>query len=52
MGSDGFPLTEPAVGWIQDEFNRKGLISEQGKKKTAFYTLQKAYEDKSIGKAD
>jgi len=41
----------PLAG-IQDEFNRKGLISEQGKKKTAFYTLQKAYEDKSIGKAD
>jgi beta-glucuronidase len=35
---------------IQDEFNRKGLISEQGQKKQAFYVLQKAYRDQSIGK--
>jgi beta-glucuronidase len=37
---------------IQDEFNRKGLISEQGQKKKAFYVLQKAYEDRSVGKAE
>lgn len=36
---------------IQDEFNRKGLISEQGQKKEAFYVLQKAYKEHSIGKA-
>ena len=41
----------PLVG-IQDEFNRKGLISEQGVKKQAFFVLQKAYNDKSVGKAD
>jgi beta-glucuronidase len=41
----------PLVG-IQDEFNRKGLISDQGQKKTAFDVLQKAYKDRSIGKAD
>ncbi len=41
----------PLTG-IQDEFNRKGLISEQGQKKAAFYVLQKAYRDKTIGKAD
>ena len=35
---------------IQDEFNRKGLISDQGEKKQAFYVLQKAYKEKSIGK--
>ena len=35
---------------IQDEFNRKGLISEQGQKKQAFYVLQKAYRDQSVGK--
>jgi beta-glucuronidase len=35
---------------IQDEFNRKGLISEQGQKKMAFYVLQKAYNDRSVGK--
>ena len=37
---------------IQDEFNRKGLISEQGQKKMAFYVLQKAYQERSIGKAE
>ncbi len=41
----------PLVG-IQDEFNRKGLISEQGQKKKAFYVLQKAYKDGAVGKAD
>ena len=35
---------------IQDEFNRKGLISDQGEKKMAFYVLQKAYRDQSVGK--
>lgn len=28
---------------VQDGFNRKGLISDQGKKKLAFYVLQHAY---------
>ena len=37
---------------IQDEFNRKGLISDQGQKKAAFYVLQRAYKDGTIGKAD
>jgi beta-glucuronidase len=36
---------------LQDGFNRKGLISEDGKKKQAFYTVQKAYKDHSVGKA-
>ncbi len=31
---------------IQDYYNRKGLISERGQKKKAFYVLQKYYEDK------
>ena len=31
---------------IQDEFNRKGLISDQGEKKQAFFILQKAYQGK------
>ncbi|MBI2417336.1 MAG: beta-glucuronidase [Ignavibacteriales bacterium] len=30
---------------MQDYFNRKGLISEKGEKKMAFYTLQKFYKD-------
>jgi len=37
---------------IQDGFNRKGLISDQGDKKKAFYFLQKAYKEESIGKAE
>ena len=41
----------PLAG-IQDGFNRKGLISDQGEKKQAFYILQKAYTAKAVGKAD
>jgi beta-glucuronidase len=37
---------------IQDGFNRKGLISDLGKKKLAFSILQKAYVDKTIGKLE
>ena len=37
---------------IQDGFNRKGLISEQGKKKLAYYILQKAYKEKTVGKPE
>jgi beta-glucuronidase len=41
----------PLVG-IQDEFNRKGLISDQGHKKQAFSVLQKAYKEKTVGKPE
>ena len=34
---------------IQDYFNRKGLISDQGEKKQAFYILQKAYQEGAFG---
>jgi beta-glucuronidase len=37
---------------LQDNFNRKGLISDQGQKKQAFFILQKAYKDKTLGKAE
>jgi beta-glucuronidase len=37
---------------IQDFFNRKGLISDQGEKKEAFYILQKAYKEATIGRVD
>ncbi|HEX3968353.1 MAG TPA: glycoside hydrolase family 2 TIM barrel-domain containing protein [Edaphobacter sp.] len=36
---------------LQDNFNRKGLISDQGVKKEAFFILQKAYKEKSLGKS-
>jgi beta-glucuronidase len=41
----------PLAG-IQDEFNRKGLVSDQGQKKAAFFVLQKAYVEKTVGKAE
>ena len=37
---------------IQDGFNRKGLISDQGEKKQAFFILQKAYKENTVGKAN
>jgi beta-glucuronidase len=36
---------------LQDGFNRKGLISEDGKKKQAFFYVQKIYKEGAIGKA-
>jgi beta-glucuronidase len=41
----------PLAG-IQDEFNRKGLVSDQGEKKLAFGVLQKAYTEKTVGKPE
>ena len=32
---------------IQTDFNRKGLYSEKGEKKKAFYVLKKFYEEKA-----
>jgi len=37
---------------IQDDFNRKGLIAPDGTKKKAFFILQKAYQDNSLGKPE
>ncbi|TKG91942.1 beta-glucuronidase [Puteibacter caeruleilacunae] len=34
------------LGYFQDGYNRKGLISEKGDKKKAFYVLQKFYNQK------
>jgi beta-glucuronidase len=35
---------------MQDGFNRKGLISDQGQRKSAFFVLQKAYTERTVGK--
>jgi beta-glucuronidase len=35
---------------LQDGYNRKGLIAEDGTKKQAFFLFQKAYKDHTIGK--
>ncbi len=37
---------------LQDGFNRKGLLSEKGEKKQAFFLFQKVYADHSVGKAE
>jgi beta-glucuronidase len=37
---------------IQNYFNRKGLISDQGQRKQAFYVLQKFYKEKAQAVAD
>jgi beta-glucuronidase len=37
---------------LQDGYNRKGLISEDGRKKQAFELFQKAYGEHSLGKAE
>jgi beta-glucuronidase len=37
---------------IQDGYNRKGLISDQGQKKAAFFVLQKAYKENGLGHAE
>ena len=37
---------------LQDGYNRKGLFSEKGEKKMAFYLFQKTYKERSVGKAE
>jgi beta-glucuronidase len=37
---------------IQDGFNRKGLVSDQGRKKAAFFVLQEAYKENGLGHAE
>jgi len=34
----------PLTG-VQDFYNRKGLISDRGQRKQAFYTLQEIYKE-------
>jgi beta-glucuronidase len=36
---------------IQDGYNRKGLISDKGEKKKAFFVVQKAYQTNGVGRA-
>jgi beta-glucuronidase len=37
---------------LQDGFNRKGLISEDGKRRQAFYLFQRTYIERSVGNAE
>jgi hypothetical protein len=36
---------------LQDGYNRKGLIAEDGTRKQSFYLFRKAYAEHSVGKA-
>lgn len=37
---------------LQDGYNRKGLVSEDGRKKQAFFIMQKAYKENTVGKPE
>jgi beta-glucuronidase len=37
---------------VQDYYNRKGLISDRGERKKAFYTLQRFYRELERTRAD
>ena len=43
------PLRE--LPGVQDFYNRKGLISDQGQKKQAYFVMQKAYLQHTVGNA-
>jgi len=47
-----FRSTTRNIPVLQDGYNRKGLLSEDGKKKQAFFIMQKAYRDHSVGKPE
>lgn len=47
-----FRSTTRNIPKLQDGYNRKGLISDDGKRKQAFFILQKAYEDNTAGKPE
>ena len=45
-----FRSTTRNIPKLQDGYNRKGLLSEQGKQKKAFLFVQRAYRDQTLGK--
>jgi beta-glucuronidase len=47
-----FRSPDGILAGIQDEFNRNGLIFGQRQKKLAFFILQKAYKEKTVGKPE
>lgn len=47
-----FRSTTRNIPKLQDGYNRKGLISENGEKKQAFFMLQKVYKDNTLGKPE
>lgn len=47
-----FRSTTRNIPKLQDGYNRKGLFSEDGRRKLAFFILQRAYRDNTVGKAE
>jgi beta-glucuronidase len=47
-----FRSTTRNIPILQDGYNRKGLLSEDGKKKQAYFIMQKAYQDSTVGKPE
>lgn len=47
-----FRSTTRNIPILQEGYNRKGLLSEDGKKKQDFFIMQKAYRDNSVGKPE
>jgi beta-glucuronidase len=47
-----FRSTTRNIPRLQDGYNRKGLISEDGIKKQAFFIMQKAYKDNLVGRPE
>lgn len=47
-----FRSTTRNIPVLQDGYNRKGLLSEDGKKKQSFFLLQQAYKDNAVGKPE
>jgi beta-glucuronidase len=47
-----FRSTTRNIPILQDGYNRKGLLSEDGKKKQAFFIMQKAYKNNTVGKPE
>ena len=47
-----FRSTTRNIPKLQDGYNRKGLFSEDGRRKQAFFILQRVYKDNTVGKAE
>ena len=47
-----FRSTTRNIPILQDGYNRKGLLSDDGKKKQAFFIMQKAYKENTAGKPE
>ena len=46
MDTERLPFAEKSAPGIQDFYNMKGLVSDKGEKKKAFFVLKEWYEGK------